>query len=85
MKKEDLSVDIRGNELRIRGERHAGLDRQVRRYHLRERAFGKFERTIAIPQGVDVDRADVTYRDGVLAVILPKAEDIPPRRLDLSD
>jgi HSP20 family protein len=85
MKKEDLSVDIRGNVLRIRGEKHSGVDRQVRRYHLMERAFGKFERTIPIPQGVDVDRADVTYRDGVLAVILPKAEDVPPRRLDLSD
>ena len=85
MNKDDLIIDIHGNALRIRGEKRSGADQQVRQYHLRERAYGDFERRIPLPHGVDVDKAEVSYRDGVVAVILPKTEAVPPRPLPLSD
>jgi len=81
---DDLTVDIEGNVLRIRGEKHTGLEQEVRRYHLVERAYGHFERRIPIPHGVDVGKAEVSYRSGVLVVILPKTESIPPRPLPLA-
>ena len=84
MNEDDLAIDIHGNDLRIRGEKRSGAAQEGRRYHLRERAYGRFERSIPLPHGVDADKAEVSYRDGVLTVILPKTEPLPPRRLTIS-
>jgi HSP20 family protein len=84
MNVDDLAIDIHGNVLTIRGEKHSGVGQQDRQYHLMERAFGHFKRNIPLPYGVDSDRAEVTYRDGVLTVILPKKDTLPPRRLTVS-
>ena len=84
MNEDDLAIDIHGNDLRIRGEKRSGAGQQVRSYHLMERAYGHFKRSIPLPHGVDADAAEVSYRDGVLTVILPKTEPLPPRRLTIS-
>ncbi len=84
MKEEDLSVDIHGNILRIRGEKRSGVAREGRLYHLKERAYGHFERSISLPHEVDPDQAEVSYRGGVLTVILRKTHALPPRRLNVS-
>ena len=80
----DLDIDVDGNVLRIRGEKRSGATQQRRQYHLMERAYGHFERSISLPHGVDPDKAEVSYRDGVLTVILPKTDTLPPRRLMVS-
>lgn len=85
VEKSDLTVDVHGNVLRIRGEKRRGGNDLEGRYHLMERAYGRFERSIPLPHGVDADQAEVSYRDGVLAVILPKTEMVPPRQLSVSD
>lgn len=82
--KEALAVDIRGDVLRIRGERRSGAEQLGRRYHLRERVFGSFERSIPLPRGVDAANAEVSHKDGVVTVILPKTEPVPPRGLPVS-
>ena len=79
MNKDDLATGVHANVLRIRGQRRSGATQQGRRYHLMERAYGHFERSIPLPHGVDAERAEVAYRDGVLTVILPKTEIAPPR------
>lgn len=84
MNEDDLAIDIHGNVLRIRGEKRSEAA-QGRRYHLMERAYGHFKRNIALPHGVDAEKAEVSYRDGVLTVILPKTETLPPRRLTISN
>lgn len=63
----------------IRVEKHSGDAQPDRRYHLMERAYGHFERSIELPHGIDAEKAEVTNRDGVLTVILPKTEMAPPR------
>jgi HSP20 family protein len=85
MDESDLDVEVDGSVLRIAGKKHSGAPHRDRRYHLKERAFGHFERSIALPRGVDADKAEVKYRDGVLTVILPKTDTLPPRRLSLTD
>ena len=85
MNQEDLAIDVHGNALRIRGEKRSGAEQQVRSYHLMERAYGHFKRSIPLPYSVDADRAEASYRDGVLTVILPKTEPLPPRRLTVSN
>jgi HSP20 family protein len=81
----DLDIDVEGNVLRIRGEKRSGSAQQRRRYHLMERAYGHFERSIPLPHGVDAEKAEVSYRDGVLTAILPKTDTLPPRRLTISN
>jgi HSP20 family protein len=81
----ELDIDVNGNVLRIRGEKRSGATQQRRRYHLMERAYGHFERSIPLPHGVDAEKAEVSYRNGVLTAILPKTETLPPRRLTISN
>lgn len=78
MNTDDLVVDIHENVLRIRGEKRSGAEQENRRYHLMERAYGHFKRSITLPDGVDTESAEVSYRDGVLTVILPKVDAVPP-------
>lgn len=81
MKREDLKVSLQGNMLRIRGDKRSEGDHQERFYHLMERAYGRFERSIALPHNIDAARAEVSYSDGVVTVIVPKTEALPPRDL----
>jgi HSP20 family protein len=48
-----------------------------------ERAFGRLERSIPLPDNIDSTQADISYQDGVLTVIVPKMEATPPRRLQI--
>ena len=79
MSKEDIDVSVRGDVVRIRGEKRSGGDHLDRLYRLTERAYGRFERTIPIPLGTDSARAEVSYQNGVVTVILPKIDTVPPR------
>jgi HSP20 family protein len=82
-RKEDIDISIHGNLLRIRGEKRSEGEHQDRLYRLTERAYGHFERTITIPHDIDDERAEVSYRDGVITVILPKTITTPPRQLTI--
>lgn len=72
MEAKDFSVDVIGDQLVVRGEKH--LERNERRgaYNLMERAYGRFERRIPLPSAVDDSRAEATYKRGVLRIRLPK-------------
>lgn len=83
MSKDDLDVSIHRGGLRIRGEKRSGTDQQGRLYYLMERAFGRFERTISLPDNIDAARAEVSYRDGVVTVIVPKTQAAPPTQLSV--
>ena len=81
--KEDFDISIHGSALHIQGEKRSKGEAQGRLYHLMERAYGQFERTITLPHSIDGAQAEVSYQDGVLTVILPKTEDLPPRQLSV--
>ena len=80
MKREDLDIRVHGSTLRIRGEKRSGNDHGGSRYHLMERAYGRFERSIPLPHNVDSARIETAYKDGIVTVILPKTEQLPPAR-----
>ena len=84
LKKEDLDVSIDRGSLRVRGDRPSTAVREGRTYHLMERAFGRFERTIGLPDDIDTKRAELAYEDGVLTVIVPKTKPSPPTHLPIS-
>ncbi len=71
--KESFSIQIIGNTLFIRGEKQLVRESEESTYHLVERAYGAFERTIALPKNVDSERSQASYVNGVLLIRLPKA------------
>jgi HSP20 family protein len=83
VKKEDLDVSIHGSTLRIRGEKRQEGGHQGKKYYLMERAYGRFERNITLPQNVASAESEVSYKDGILTVILEKTETAPPRQIPI--
>jgi HSP20 family protein len=82
MSKDAVDIRIEGNVLTIAGER--SFDRQQDgNWHHAERVFGRFERSFSLSGQLDAGKADATYREGVLHVSVPRAEEAKPRRLQI--
>ena len=79
----DVKVTINGDLLSIRGERRVDDEAKERQYMHVERVYGQFERLIQLPMGVQADKVRATYRDGLLQVTLPKAEELKPREVKI--
>lgn len=73
MEKDDCRITIEGNTLYLSGEKRFERETQDSTYHVMERAYGAFQRSIPLPRNVDIDKADASYKNGVLTVRLPKA------------
>ncbi len=75
----DIDVTISPTSLTIRGEKSEERSDERKDYVFRERSYGSFERTIPLPEGVDIDRAKATFRKGVLTITLPHTEEAKRR------
>lgn len=73
MEKEDCRITIEGNMLYLSGEKRYERETHDSTYHVMERAYGSFQRSIPLPRNVDIDKAEARYKNGVLTVRLPKA------------
>ena len=80
---EDVSVMVEGHLLTISGERRPP-DGNQRGYHRRERAWGKFSRSVQLPDDLDLGRVEAKCRDGVLTLVLPVAEAAKPRQINVN-
>jgi HSP20 family protein len=79
----DVNVSITGDLLTVKGERrfeHQANEQEL--LHV-ERTYGKFERLVQLPMAVQADRVKATYRDGVLEIKLPKAEELKPKEIKI--
>jgi len=72
MEKEDCRITIEGNVLYLSGEKRFKQETHDSTYHVMERAYGAFQRTISLPRNVDVDKAEASYKNGVMSIRLPK-------------
>jgi len=77
---EDIEVLVTGNELTINGERKIVAPENAS-YHRRERASGRFSRTLTLPWEVDAHKVQATLHDGVLSITLPKCESCKPKKV----
>jgi Molecular chaperone (small heat shock protein) len=84
MKKEDFDVSLHDDNLTVSGERRSEKKEGEGESFRSERFFGRFSRTITLPAAVKADEVKATYEDGVLTVILPKAEEAKPRKIEVS-
>ncbi len=71
MEARDVEVLVRGGALTIRGEKEEERSGKGRTHVFRERVYGRFSRSIALTDDLDVDRTDATFRDGVLTISVP--------------
>jgi HSP20 family protein len=81
IKKEDIDVHVENNILTIQGERKFESETKKDTYHRIERAYGKFTRSFALPVRVHAEGIKATYKDGILEVSIPKAEESKPKKI----
>jgi HSP20 family protein len=81
VKKDELDLSVTGETLTLSGERKLPDESDKASYHRREREAGSFSRVISLPGRLDVNKVKAHAEDGVLTVVLPKAESAKPRQI----
>ena len=76
----DLDIQVKGRTVRLSGSKSVNYPEKAS-VHRRERLQGRFDRSITLPVEVDQERATAQFRDGILAVTLPRAERDKPRSI----
>jgi HSP20 family protein len=85
MKREDIEVSIQDGALIISGERKSEDPKEGTEVHRQERFYGRFSRALTLPTAVSGDKVKASYKDGILTVTLPKAEDAKPKQIAVSE
>src|SRR6185437_8162780 len=75
MKKADFNIDVERNTLTISAETKAEKEEKDERYTRKEYSYSSFSRSFTLPEGVNKDKIDASYDNGVLTLSLPKTED----------
>ena len=83
IRKDDIKLEVNDGQLTISGERRNEAKQDGQWYS--ERRFGKFQRTFSVPVGIDADRVEANYQDGILRVMVPKAESAKPRQIKITN
>lgn len=83
VKKSDLEVQVKGRTVRLSGSKSVTYPEKVA-VHRRERLEGRFDRALTLPIEVDADRVQAEYRDGILALLLPRAARDMPKTITVS-
>jgi HSP20 family protein len=85
LKREDIEVTLQDGVLAITGERKEEKVQDDTTVHRQERYYGKFSRTLTLPTAVSGDQVKAQYKDGILTVTLPKAEEAKPKAITVSE
>jgi HSP20 family protein len=84
LNEDDVQIEVSDNVLTISGERRAEFEDSEQGYYRIERAFGSFSRSLSLPDGVDADRIEANFDNGVLEVKIPKPEERKPKRISIA-
>jgi len=83
VKKSDLEVQVKGNTIRLAGAKSVTYSEKAA-VHRRERLGGEFDRAVTLPVEIDADGVKAEYRDGILALFLPRAESEKPKSIKVA-
>jgi|Tabmets5t2r1_1033131.scaffolds.fasta_scaffold03383_5 HSP20 family protein len=83
VKADDLDITLEDGLLTIKGERHFTQESTEQQFHRVERRYGSFRRSITLPSQVQADRIEASFEDGVLEVVVPKAEEAKPKKISV--
>jgi len=78
---EDLDIQATGKNISITGERKIGSEEEGTKYHRKEREAGRFSRAIALPRDVDTGKIEAKLADGILTLVVAKAEAAKPKQI----
>ena len=81
IKPEDLEITYSGKTLTVKGEYKAEEEKEDVHYHLRERRYGAFARSLTLPAAVKSEAIEAKYESGVLTLKLPKTEEVKPQKI----
>jgi len=80
---QEVDISITGDVLTIKGEKSEEKEEKQGNYHLRERRYGAFQRSVSLPAAVQADKADAVFENGVLTLTLPKVEEVKPKSIKI--
>jgi len=80
---DDIKISLEQNVLTIGGEKRQVSEEQTERVHRYERAYGSFTRSFTLPNSVDAERIEAQTDNGVLSIMIPKAEKAKPRQIQV--
>jgi len=83
IKPEELDITIENGALTISGERRFETESKEQQFHRIERRYGAFRRSITLPNRVKADAVEASFEDGLLQVVVPKAEEAKPKRIEV--
>ena len=83
LRREDIDIQIQDDTLTLRGERRFAKDVHEENYLRIERAYGAFHRSFTLPATIQQEKIRAVFRDGILELTLPKAEEAKPRRIEV--
>jgi HSP20 family protein len=81
VEEEDVQIEVKDGVLQISGERKDEREEKGEGFHRVERSFGRFSRALNLPDGVDPDKVEANFDNGVLEVRIPKPEETQPTRV----
>jgi len=84
MTKDDINITLENNVLRLSGERKLEKDVKKESFHRIERAYGNFQRSFSLPHQVNSEKVEAAFKDGVLTILVPKAEQARPRKIAIA-
>ena len=84
IKADELDIQVTANNLAITGERKIIPENEGARYHRREREAGTFSRMIGLPGEVNTDKVEAKLENGILTVVVPKAEIAKPKQISVT-
>jgi HSP20 family protein len=80
---DELKISVTGDILTIQGEQVNETEDKQATYHIRERRWGSFSRSLTLPVPVQSDKAKAEYENGILTLTLPKAEEVRPKTITI--
>ena len=83
LKREDIAVTVHDGVLTITGERKSDAEAKTGTVHRSERAYGRFTRSVSLPPTAKADQVAASYKDGLLQIELPKAEEAKPKTIEV--
>ena len=84
IKQEEVDITIADDILTLKGEKKEEKEVKKKNYHRIERSYGSFQRSVGLPVGVQADKAKATYKNGVLSITVPKAEEAKPKQIKIN-
>jgi len=80
---EDINVSVTGEMLTVTGDKKQEANREGKNYHVAERVYGKFSRSVRLPTTVNPDRVQARYKDGILWISMGKTATVKSKRIEV--